>query len=249
MQIAIITDVHGNYPALKAVLEDIERRKSISHIYCLGDMIGIGPYTNEVLETIFSRDDMSVLSGNHEEAVLHILAGKGILSGHEQAAKHHEWIASRLNPEWIPKLQARPVSLEWKAEGHKILMVHYHRTNDKLDAIDNEPSGDKLDTRYLNSGYDLVCFGHHHPVHYFKTDARLYLNPGALGCHHEPIARYGIVDLSVNRLDASLIEVPYDNTDFLQSYERLQVPDRSFILDIFHGNQHLVPKGGGAHEE
>lgn len=34
--IAVITDIHGNYSALKAVLADIERESKVEHIYCLG---------------------------------------------------------------------------------------------------------------------------------------------------------------------------------------------------------------------
>ena len=48
-QIAIISDIHGNLPALEAVLEDI-KDKGISQIICLGDMIGKGPHSMEVLE-------------------------------------------------------------------------------------------------------------------------------------------------------------------------------------------------------
>ena len=46
--IAIFSDIHGNIPALEAVLEDIEKR-AISTIYCLGDFIGKGPNPNETI--------------------------------------------------------------------------------------------------------------------------------------------------------------------------------------------------------
>nr|WP_084065446.1 metallophosphoesterase family protein [Paenibacillus stellifer] len=48
---AVITDIHGNSPALRAVLEDISN-KEIDHIFCLGDMVGIGPDSNQVLEML-----------------------------------------------------------------------------------------------------------------------------------------------------------------------------------------------------
>lgn len=43
MCIAIITDIHENAPALRVVLAEIDNKKDVEHIYCLGDMIGIGP--------------------------------------------------------------------------------------------------------------------------------------------------------------------------------------------------------------
>ena len=47
-KIAIISDIHGNYTALKTVLEDINK-KEIKDIYCLGDVIGKGTRPNECL--------------------------------------------------------------------------------------------------------------------------------------------------------------------------------------------------------
>lgn len=76
MKVAIITDVHGNASALKAVLRDIDQREDIDRLYCLGDMVGIGPDTNEVLELLFSRNDVSMITGNHDEAVLAIINGE-----------------------------------------------------------------------------------------------------------------------------------------------------------------------------
>ena len=82
-----------------------------------------------------------------------------------------------------------------------------------------------------------MCFGHHHVVHHFISSDRTYFNPGALGCYGKPRARYGIVTLTVNATIEELIEVPYDNKEFLQSHHRLKVPERDFILKIFHGGQ------------
>jgi len=41
-QIAIISDIHGNAPALEAVIKEIQKR-DINRIFCLGDIIGKGP--------------------------------------------------------------------------------------------------------------------------------------------------------------------------------------------------------------
>jgi len=51
MKIAVISCIHGNYEALTAVLSDIEAQKA-DRVYCLGDLVGYGPYPNEVVELI-----------------------------------------------------------------------------------------------------------------------------------------------------------------------------------------------------
>src|SRR4029453_19090110 len=47
--IAIISDLHGNLPALEAVLRDIKWR-NISRIFCLGDLVGKGPHAETVVD-------------------------------------------------------------------------------------------------------------------------------------------------------------------------------------------------------
>ena len=47
--IALISDLHGNLPALEAVLRDIKRR-NISRIFCLGDLVGKGPHAEKVVD-------------------------------------------------------------------------------------------------------------------------------------------------------------------------------------------------------
>lgn len=64
---AIISDIHGNYDALKAVLADIEKQ-DVGEIICLGDVIGYGPEPIRCLKTVRSVCDWS-LCGNHDAAV------------------------------------------------------------------------------------------------------------------------------------------------------------------------------------
>lgn len=55
MKIAVVSCIHGNVAALNAVLEDINQN-SCEQIYCLGDLVGYGPFPNEVVETIRQLD-------------------------------------------------------------------------------------------------------------------------------------------------------------------------------------------------
>ena len=99
-------------------------------------------------------------------------------------------------------------------------------------SIDQTPTADKLDQIYRDSEYKLVCFGHHHVIHHFVSGNRTYFNPGALGCNDKPLARYDIVTLTETARTAELVEMPYDNREFLQSYHRLQVLEREFSQSL-----------------
>jgi putative phosphoesterase len=238
-RVAILTDVHGNAAALRAALADIDRTADVERIYSLGDMIAIGPDTNEVLDMLFFRDDVSMILGNHEDAVLAAVAGDDPGSpGTERI--HHFWVASQIVPQFVSALRSLPRRLQPEYEGQQLLLIHYHLTPDgRFAPVDREPTLEKLEHLYAGSTAAAVCFGHHHPVHLYRSTQRLYVNPGSLGCCHEPLARYAILICESTGVHAELRAVPYDNRDFLASYRRLDVPAGDFILALFHGNQHL----------
>ncbi|MEH7501046.1 metallophosphoesterase family protein [Neobacillus drentensis] len=239
-KIAIISDIHGNYSALKAVLDDIDGEKKTEHIYCLGDIVGIGYETNEVLQLLCSRDDLSFVMGNHDEAILDIIAGREPYSrGNEKL--HHQWIATHLDRKFIPFLAEIPVTLDSIYNGKRLYFVHYHLSElNEFISLDKEPTEAKLDSLYQTSNADIVCFGHHHVIHHFKSKERLYLNPSSLGCNHRALATYALLTIGEKgEVSVSFREVPYDNEEFLLGFKRLNVPDADYFLKIFYGDQHL----------
>ena len=66
MKYAVISDIHGNSPALQAVLEDI-RRQGISHCLFAGDYCISGPWPDQCIETIRAIPEKTVIRGNEEK--------------------------------------------------------------------------------------------------------------------------------------------------------------------------------------
>lgn len=245
MKFAVITDIHGNASALQAVFADIDYKQEIEHIYCLGDMIALGPDSNEVLDMLFSRKNVSIVTGNHDEAVLAIIQGQDYPLGHSHIFEHHVWVASRLDVSYTSFLERLPRNITVSLEGFSILFQHYHIASNKMDEhISNDPFSQivkptiyHLKKLFNKQDENLICFGHSHTLHYFEDKSTIYLNPGSLGCNYTPTAPYAIVTIENGKIQVSLENVPYDNASFLLSFEKLQVPQRSFILDNFHGSQ------------
>ena len=92
MRYAILSDVHGNDVALRAVFEDLdhwseERGTRVDQIWCLGDVVGYGPEPGDCVRRIRARTDITI-SGNHDWAVV----GKLDLGDFsESAAQSAEW--------------------------------------------------------------------------------------------------------------------------------------------------------------
>lgn len=242
MKLAIITDIHGNESALKAVLQEIDQRGDIDTIWCLGDMIAMGPDSNEVLDILFSRPDIRMITGNHDEAILSLIAGEGHPESYKHTREHHEWIAERLNPEHVTRLIKLPRILEQEVNGTRILGIHYHIQEEKRQShIQDEPFYKILEANLENmeimfGGYqaDIICFGHHHPEHLFQSTGKIFLNPGALGVSKGDTAPYGIIDLTESVAEVIIHEAPYDKEAFLRKFEALQVPQREILFKLFY---------------
>ena len=64
MNLAVLSDIHANWPALEAVWDDLQAQQP-DLVYCLGDLVGYGPYPNEVVEFIRQRGIPTVM-GNYD---------------------------------------------------------------------------------------------------------------------------------------------------------------------------------------
>lgn len=69
------------------MLEEIDDQR-VDKIVCLGDIVGIGPDTNEVMDLLIKRTDIDYVIGNHERAVI---------TAFNNEREHHEWIAKRIS--------------------------------------------------------------------------------------------------------------------------------------------------------
>src|SRR5215475_1852713 len=101
MQVAIVSDIHGNRHAFEAVLADVERSPA-QEIWCLGDVVGYGADPNDCCKLARANADVC-LAGNHDLAVTGDLdlgefsTGAALAARWTQeviAADHRDWLAS-----------------------------------------------------------------------------------------------------------------------------------------------------------
>jgi predicted phosphodiesterase len=71
MRVAVISDIHGNYHALEAVLAEVTEEEP-DEVWCLGDIVGYGPDPNRCCEAV-EKHATVCLAGNHDLAVLGVL--------------------------------------------------------------------------------------------------------------------------------------------------------------------------------
>lgn len=101
MHLAIVSDIHGNLPALEAVLAEVERAAP-EEVWCLGDVVGYGADPNDCVALVAERCDVC-LAGNHD---LGVLGEIEIDSFSPAAAEAAEWTRARLAPDARRYLEA-----------------------------------------------------------------------------------------------------------------------------------------------
>jgi diadenosine tetraphosphatase ApaH/serine/threonine PP2A family protein phosphatase len=94
MRVAVISDVHANYHALEAVLDEIDAAR-VDTVWCLGDTVGYGPRPNECCDAVKDRAG-HCLVGNHDLVVLGELA---VSDFNDEAAEAAIWTKEVLTAE------------------------------------------------------------------------------------------------------------------------------------------------------
>lgn len=221
MRIAIVSDIHGNLPALEAVVEDIARRGADA-IVNLGDSLS-GPLMPLETAQFLMAQDWVQLAGNHERQLLSLPAGgRGPSDAFAHArlgAKEFEWMASL-----VPHLRFSP----------EVVLCHGTPTSDLEYFLETvEPANfraatlQEIDARLGHVEAGLIACGHTHvPRAVHASSGQLIVNPGSVGLPAyadihpyphavetgSPNARYAIAEQREGGWTARLVSVPYDHT-------------------------------------
>ena len=115
--VLLLSDIHGNLPALDAVLEDVNRQGTISEVWVMGDSVGYGAQPNEVIERLRRLPDPTIVKGNHELAATGEIS---IANFNPAAGAATDWTARKLKPEIKDFLIALPLV----TERHGITICH-----------------------------------------------------------------------------------------------------------------------------
>jgi predicted phosphodiesterase len=221
MRLAVISDIHGNLPALDAVMKDI-RTRGVDLIVNLGDCVTSPLWPRETFETLQSLG-LPTVRGNHDRLLTD--ASETEFSPSDQFAR------SALQPEQRAVLHALPASIE-PAPG--ILAIHGTPDSDTAFLLEELIEDGRfvparpclLEARLgdTTSKYSVVLCGHSHLANIVLAPAGcLIVNPGSVGCpvfadipiaqdleYRTPHARYALLTRMTRQWQAELIALEYD---------------------------------------
>lgn len=208
--IAVISDIHGNYEALKSVLAEIDKLK-VSEIYCLGDVVGYYSQVNECCDELRERG-IDCLMGNHDWYM-----SSGSFCPRSQSVNdclvYQRKVITTINFNWL-----KTFKLQFEID--KIKMVHGGWT-DPIDEYLYEPN-----ENYFNKiEGEIFISGHTHIQQLFNFTNKVYCNPGSVGMprDNDPRSAFALIDnrkISLKRVEYDIEKVCYlmDKAGFSDYY-------------------------------
>jgi putative phosphoesterase len=212
-EIAVITDIHANLPALQAALARIDEL-GIESVYCGGDLVGYGPHPNEVVALVAERD-IPAIYGNYDYAIARDLedCGCAYVTPHDRELGQGsvEWTLAhtdRRSKEWMREL---PFDLRFDVGAASVHLVHGspRKVNEYL--FEDKPA--RLYER-LAAAEDagVMVFGHTHKPWVRSYGGVLFVNCGSVGKPKDgdPRGAFAVLRETAGGVEATIERVAYD---------------------------------------
>ena len=233
IRIAIIADLHANFPAAQKVLERALELKC-DHVYHLGDAISIGPHPKECIE-LLQKNKVTLLMGNHEEYFVKGLSKPQPHYMSDGEYLHQKWTHSQLKKGMKEWLSGLPYIIQEVFQNVSLAFLHSPvLSEEKYKDFQDLRKCNKMDLDAIFDPYDsdIICYGHSHISSDIEGRKR-YINPGSVGCHTGNYAKLSVVEIRDNSYDVHHYRIKYNKQSLLSDMTTREVPDKEFICKTF----------------
>lgn len=234
MRLAVVSDIHGNLPALEAVTADFARR-GVDAVINLGDSLS-GPLLPQETADWLRAQHWKHLAGNHERQIIEAPH----VAHPDPADRYAHSVLNTDTLAWIASLT------DTRAQGDDIYLCHASPRRDVEYLLETVTArgmriatATEIHERLAGHTERLVLCGHTHLPRCVRLGGQLIVNPGSVGLQafddehphfHKvengaPDARYAIVDEDGGDWRAELIAVPYDFEPMARLAEARGFPD------------------------
>jgi putative phosphoesterase len=211
--VAIITDIHGNLPALKAALGRIDEL-GIERVYCGGDLVGYGPWPNEVcrlieerrIPTIYGNYDYAI--GRDEEDCMCAYPNK---HDRELGQRSVNWTLEHTDQRSKDFMRKLRFDLRFDLGATRVRLVHGspRKVNEYL--FEDKPAK-TFERIAANADCDVLVFGHTHMPWIHEYGGVLFVNCGSIGKPKDgdPRGGFAVLDLDAGKVEARIERFSYD---------------------------------------
>jgi len=233
---ALISDIHANLPALKAVYADIRRRSDVSAVYHLGDMVGYAPWPNEVTALIASSGIAGV-AGNYDSTVAtdYKHCGCRYEDPRQEELSHlsYAWTRAHVSADTKAFLGGLPFRIDLlpyggHVAGPRVVLVHGTPTLNTVYWTEDRPDDFCLKMAGLAGMRpgDTIAFGHTHKPWHREVGGMHFVNAGSVGRPKDGDWRAGyvLVEVGEGGVEVDFLRVEYDLEEAERAIRASELP-------------------------
>jgi predicted phosphodiesterase len=243
MRVAALNDIHGNLPALEAVLREL-RDAHVDRIVVGGDVVP-GPMTRETLACLYGLDiPVDFLYGNCEAAMLEAMEGRDYPGVPEHQRALIRWTADHLGDDYGRRLASWPKTVKLDVHGLGRVIFCHGTPEDEDGIFTRLTPEERLLSIFQPLDAALVVCGHTHMQFDRMVGGVRVVNAGSVGMPFgDPGAdwlllgpgvqlRHTDYDLDAAAARLRAVEFPWPDGDFVEQYV-LHPPSAAAMLEQF----------------
>lgn len=246
MQVAILSDIHGNLVALNAILSDLQRRK-VEIVLYLGDAAATGPQPREVIELLQTKEWPCVM-GNADYTLAKNVPPEFVQAPEEDKRRLREmdeWTRKQLNEAHRKYLSTFKPTIMFTAKSGLSFVCYHGSPRSNHEGIFAATSDDQL-AKYLEGHEaDIFAGGHTHMQMFRRFRKSIIVNPGSVGLpfdmhpawvgriRNPALAEYAIVSHDKS-LGVELLSIPYTLRDLETAVRSSGLPNPDWWLSDGH---------------
>lgn len=248
MNIALMSDIHANLPALEAVLAHMDDRGDLDAVYHLGDLVGYAPWPDEVVALLAERGIPGV-AGNYDSttATGYKHCGCRYEDPRQEELSHisYAWTLAHTSSGTKRRLAALPFRLDLRPlgghqSGPTLFLFHgspvlntFYWTEDRSDTFCLKMAG----AVGAKAG-DVLAFGHTHLPWHRAVEGIHFVNTGSVGRPKDgdPRAGYVVLEMGAGGVRAEFVRVIYDVARAAAAIRASDLPD-AFAVHLETGGR------------
>ncbi len=225
MKILVISDIHGNYPALQAVAEYI-RPAGCDLICNCGDSTVYAPFPNETLDWLQKHQAISIL-GNTDRKIIRLAKGKSFKKpGKPEKRIMYSSTFDVLTGSNLGYLQGLPKKKIVPAGEMKIGLFHGSPADPDEFLFPDTPA-DRFQKLAQMVQQDIICIGHSHTPFYKLVKGIHFINPGSVGRMFDgnPAASCAVIEIQKKTVAVSHHRVPWKIQKTVKALRKNDLPE------------------------
>ena len=216
--VAVLSDVHGNLPALEAVIAELEKQ-SIESILVAGDLIG-GPNPNEVIELLKSLG-CTMIAGNMDLDFLRLARGEAPKEWY--SLKQYgtwRWTNEQVKPEVRQFLESLPEQQVIHIGDTAPIRLVHGSPRSPYEGIFPDSDPDFFEAILQETPEQVLVCGHIHVAWKKRIQGKLIINPGAVSAplSGHPGAHYALLDYTNEEWEVTHKRIRYDTIKIRKAY-------------------------------